>query len=128
MTHHLNSFTEAQLERYNGIQKHVQENNGYTSQIYCCGYMVALYSTEIQISVSALNTHMFNRLCDMFERWSLDNQCNWGIWSNDGKLYFDLSVNVSDLNEALKFGQQNQQLAIWDCKSSRCISLVDGLE
>ena len=128
MVHHLDSFTEAQLEQYDVIRAGVVKHNGYTSQVFTSGFMVSLPATETQVPVSGLDTEIFYRLCNLYEDWAVYHQCNWGIWLNDGKLYFDLSVNIPELDKALEVGVANQQLAIWDCANSQCISLVDGLE
>ena len=39
-----------------------------------------------------------------------------GIWHNkdDGKVYFDVSANISDRQTAIEMGQTNDQISIWD--------------
>ena len=40
-----------------------------------------------------------------------------GVWtdSKDGKPYYDRTVWISDLDDALAVGKQRDQIAIWDC-------------
>ena len=39
-----------------------------------------------------------------------------GVWTNpeSGETYYDRSVWVADLNDAMELGKARQQLAIWD--------------
>jgi hypothetical protein len=44
---------------------------------------------------------------------------SFGVWSNKGQVYYDVVVTLSDREEALKLGRENNQLAIWDLKNSQ---------
>lgn len=48
-----------------------------------------------------------------------------GLWFNseEKKWYLDLSENISELDEALRLGKERKQIAIWDCKNSKEITL-----
>ena len=46
-----------------------------------------------------------------------------GFWVDDGKIYLDLSINISNKKEALKIAKNNKQLAIFDCKKLVSIHL-----
>jgi hypothetical protein len=47
----------------------------------------------------------------------------FGGWLDDNTLYLDTSVNIEDLDEAMKLGRANNQLAIYDVKNQTSIRL-----
>ena len=49
-----------------------------------------------------------------------------GVWTDekDGKEYYDRSVFISDLDDALAVAKQHDQIAIWD-NANRCEIYVD---
>ena len=47
-----------------------------------------------------------------------------GFWIDEGILYIDISKWFRDKSEALKFGKQNKQIAIFDLKNSESIRVV----
>ncbi len=46
-----------------------------------------------------------------------------GSWIEDGKLFLDIVVRVEDRNEAIKFGKENKQKAIYDANNKTVINL-----
>jgi hypothetical protein len=40
---------------------------------------------------------------------------------DDGSIDIDISINISDIQEAIKTGRKENQEAIFDCKNKRCI-------
>lgn len=40
-----------------------------------------------------------------------------GCWYNDGQFVFDISENIQTKEIAIALGEQQEQTAIWDCKS-----------
>ena len=56
---------------------------------------------------------------------ALDNEKKVGGWFNDddNHFYYDSIRVFSDLNEAIQFGKENQQIAIFDLKNERLIKL-----
>jgi hypothetical protein len=46
-----------------------------------------------------------------------------GAWTNDGKIYLDVSKKFKDKQFALLFGEVNQQLAIYDANKGEVINL-----
>lgn len=47
-----------------------------------------------------------------------------GFWIDDGTLYIDISKWFRDKSEALKFGKQNKQIAIFDLKTNESTRVV----
>lgn len=48
---------------------------------------------------------------------------NLGFWMDNNMLYIDKSVNIPNLEDAVKIGVSNKQLAIWDCNLNESITL-----
>lgn len=49
-----------------------------------------------------------------------------GVWRYRGYFYVDLNVLIVNLKEALSFGLENQQKAIYDCKNNKTIKLTEN--
>lgn len=47
----------------------------------------------------------------------------FGTWVDGMQLYLDVSKHFLDLNEALDFGKQNHQIAVWDAGNNQEIRL-----
>jgi hypothetical protein len=50
-----------------------------------------------------------------------------GVWTNpvSGVTYYDRTVWVSDLDNAIALGKSQGQLAIWDCENEKEVWLAD---
>lgn len=46
-----------------------------------------------------------------------------GAWIDDDNLVLDVSIKVDSLEDALRIGKENEQIAIYDCKNSETIYL-----
>lgn len=44
-----------------------------------------------------------------------------GTWVDEGKVYLDLTRWFEDLDEALKFGKANNQIAVWDIENGEAV-------
>lgn len=45
-----------------------------------------------------------------------------GIWINDGKAYIDISIRISDKNEAINMGKKLNQISIYEWSTGDCIN------
>ena len=86
------------------------------------GYMVSITPTVIEganfkgVSKKLIVKHMVSYFKDIDDLYI-------GGW-NDGKRdYFDLSLNVKTLEEAIEIGKQNNQLAIFDLQTFESIEI-----
>ncbi|HZK70620.1 MAG TPA: hypothetical protein VFD03_03740 [Clostridia bacterium] len=80
------------------------------------GYMVSFRSKEHKINVLDFNVgHV-----DSFIRSNLDllhnRNCFVGTWIDNDIVYIDISLNISDKDQALIWGKANGQICIWDVK------------
>lgn len=47
-----------------------------------------------------------------------------GLWVNDNKVYLDVSTSFNRKNQAMKFGKNNKQIAIFDTKDNKSINVI----
>ena len=87
------------------------------------GYMVSIQGQEWKVSTINDDILKFYVKHHLNELWDEDRFL--GIWLNKGQWYLDVSVNVEDLDEALRLGKNNNQIAIWDCAKAEEIRLTD---
>ena len=87
------------------------------------GYMVSIQGQEWKVSTINDDILKFYVKHHLNELWDKDRFL--GIWLNKGQWYLDVSVNVEDLDEALRLGKNNNQIAIWDCAKAEEIRLTD---
>lgn len=80
---------------------------------YSSGYMVAIEDGTI-IDIKDIDS-IINYID------SVNGSC--GLWVNDGKLYIDISINIESLDEALKIAIEKNELAIFDCKELKDITI-----
>lgn len=52
------------------------------------------------------------------------NSVSPGMWLDNGLVYFDVSTSFNDLEDALKFARDNDQLAIFDTVTDRPINVA----
>ena len=53
----------------------------------------------------------------------INSGITFGTWLHDKKIYIDKNIQVNDLEEAIKIGRENHQLAIYDYKEHKEITL-----
>jgi len=82
------------------------------------GYMVSLYGYEETHEVSNILDPLLKNFINANSEVLSDEKSFVGTWYNkeDNKVYFDVSVNIEDLHEAITFGLENKQAAIYDCR------------
>lgn len=77
--------------------------------------MVSLKGAESKMNLSYDNAVFF--CTKHIEKLMLsdDNNTWFGLWLKDGTWFYDISVNIDDLDTAIAFGKANEQIAIWNC-------------
>lgn len=92
--------------------------NAATLQPVKSGYAVAVADTQ--------NSFGLEGLANVVKYVKEHPEINaFGGWYNseNGKFYFDATIIVDDLNQALELGRVNKQIAIFDLKNSLPIDL-----
>jgi hypothetical protein len=92
------------------------------------GYMVSLEGTERTIpSYPRYKEVIVNEFCADYRvrMGDMPEFMYFGAWLDDNTLYLDTSVNIENLDEAMKLGRDNNQLAIYDVKNQTSIRLTD---
>lgn len=92
--------------------------NAATLQPVKSGYAVAVADTQ--------NSFGLEGLANVVKYVEEHPEINaFGGWYNseNGKFYFDATIIVDDLNQALELGRVNKQIAIFDLKNSLPIDL-----
>lgn len=87
------------------------------------GYLVSLKLPE-QITRQAVTFSDCLFIAKKLYRQAFNNSAYIGRWSDQNAgICFDITVHMNDLNEAIKIGEANDQLAIWDCVKNKEIRL-----
>ena len=47
-----------------------------------------------------------------------------GLWINDNKIYLDISTSFDRKNQAMEFGVNNKQIAIFDTKENKSLDVI----
>jgi hypothetical protein len=92
------------------------------------GYMVSLEGTERTIpNYNSRHEQIINEACADYRvrMGDMPEFMYFGGWLDDNTLYLDTSVNIDNLDEAMKLGRANNQLAIYDVKNQTSIRLTD---
>lgn len=81
------------------------------------GYLVSFKDGLIFDSISTVNVHELSG----FIKEHLDMNLYFGGWIDQQtkKVYFDLSINVPDKQEAINLAIEKNQLAIWDLNENK---------
>ena len=81
------------------------------------GYLVSFKDGLIFDSISTVNVHKLS----CFIKEHLDMNLYFGGWIDQQtkKVYFDLSINVPDKQEAINLAIEKNQLAIWDLNENK---------
>lgn len=80
---------------------------------YSSGYMVAIKKGAI-IDVKDIKSII--KFID-----SVNGSC--GLWVNNGFMYIDISINVSEKEKAIKLASELKEMAIFDCVNMKDIPL-----
>jgi len=58
---------------------------------------------------------------------SMQKECKYyeyiGLWVNNNHIYIDFSANIVDLDKAIEYAKENDQLAIWDVANAKEIKI-----
>ena len=85
------------------------------------GYMVGGFGKELIFpSISEVN---LSSVETWIEEHKLRKDQYYGVWIDKGKVYFDVSVNLQDLNQSLKIALVKKQKAIYDLNKNEEIRL-----
>lgn len=117
------------LAACNAAYSMIRNRSGYSANIDTLeepkdGYMVAIKTLKIYPNISSVNVHEVSGL--------LRQECNKlyedifiGVWKNpeSGEIYFEISVNKSKIEDAIKVGNLTDQKYIFDVKSNQDIKL-----
>lgn len=89
------------------------------------GYMVGLTGYEEVHEVSNILDPLLKNFITRNAEVLADEKSFVGTWYNKAKnkVYFDVSVNVNNLPDAIALGQMNNQIAIYDCANKTEIKL-----
>ena len=86
------------------------------------GYMASIRGCERVVSLDLFNKQNILSYINLF-RHKIGVGNYLGTWLNEGKVYLDVSVNFATLNEAVRFGKENRQKAIFSLNSNKEIAL-----
>lgn len=85
-------------------------------------YFVSLFGREKRIKEEDFTQTTIKDFIN--DNVTLLNDVNYlGSWADNGYIYLDVSVRVDSLEDALKLGYQNRQLAIYDANKGKVIDL-----
>lgn len=104
------------------IQKTLK-NGGYTDIQYNQGFMVSLYGLETQVPLGEAYSQKTMKVLRQYRKLAKKYNGSLGLWIEKGTLFIDISINIADKNEAIKFGLDNKQLAIYDIVNETTINL-----
>lgn len=88
--------------------------DGYPLQ-YNKGYQVSVKDLEIIPAYRLTKKHLIEMLN------KLPKGACLGIWIDDGKVYIDHSVRLTNKQQALVYGKAHNQISIWDWQNSKAI-------
>lgn len=102
--------TLGQYNMSNYIMQQTEANGGCTTntqyEMPVRGYMVAIKS--------------FNTLEEMMD-YNLKPSEYYGTWVDNGKVYYDVSVNIQSERQAIILATFRHELAIWDVENNKSI-------
>lgn len=99
------------------------KNNGITLNVNLerinakNGFMISITNFEIVLPCDKFNEEITKQfITDMIKQINILGSKNHyiGIFINDNKIYFDISIRILEFENALKIGKENDQIAIWD--------------
>ena len=80
---------------------------------YSSGYMVAIQKGSI------IDINDINKIIKFID--SVNGSC--GLWVNAGDMYIDISINIESKKEAIAIAIEKNELAIFDCKELKDITI-----
>lgn len=105
------------------IIKKTLSNGGYTDISYKNGYMVSLHGLETQVPIGEAYSKKTMQLLRQYRKLAKRYNGSLGLWIEKGTLFIDVSINIINKAEAIKFGIDNKQLAIYDIVNDQTIDL-----
>lgn len=107
------AFTKFLLAKIKKDQGFTLNGERLDQKIYTDGYQVSVRDVFlIPIEGLTAETLLNDYLAEMYA----NNTENYdiGLWLSDGDVYLDYSVNILDLNKALKIGKKYNQQMLYD--------------
>ena len=102
----------------NNVYTETLANQGYSTDLTgkkpTSGYMVSVPNHEKVVPLDNFNANAIQKYISSNRADLEELEAFLGTWVNEGKVYFDVSVNIGDLQEALELGKKYKQLAIFD--------------
>ena len=86
------------------------------------GYIVSLKEYEKQVKATRY-TELFGAIADARQSAMEVRNSYVGVWIEGNVAYIDVSVRIKDLDTAINFGKDNEQLAIYDIENEKVITL-----
>lgn len=87
------------------------------------GYMVAVPGRTKMLALNAMHSEAAHAIVNDYARANADilktPGAHIGGWQDKGKVYLDVSHNVTNQRAAVKAGKAGNQIAIWDVKRKR---------
>lgn len=83
------------------------------------GYMVSLQGNEFKTSLELLTSN----LLETYQQTAENNNAYIGFWLDNQELYVDISINIHDYMQAVQIARDNEQLAIYNCRTGESIYL-----
>ena len=99
------------------------KNGGYTDIQYKNGYMVSLYGLEKKVPIGEAYSQKTMKVLRQYRKIAKKYNGSLGLWIEKGTLFIDISINIINKAEAIKFGINNKQLAIYDIVNDKAINL-----
>jgi len=103
------------IESSGGITYNMQQGNLAGTP----NYSVSVYPEREKIVDGVADFDDIENYIEANEDLLSQSSNSFGVWSNNGQVYYDVVVTIPDREEALKLARDNNQLAIWDLKNSQ---------
>jgi hypothetical protein len=87
------------------------------------GYMVALPNCELIVKPDWFNVGTIKQYILDYQDEFFNEQVYLGTWLDANTIYLDVSVNVQNLEDAVKLGHEYGQLAIYDVLNREAITM-----
>lgn len=107
------------------VKQAVEKNRGATltsdldKAVINNGYMVSLQGHEFKTSLELLTSNLLKT----YQQTAENNNAYIGFWLDNQELYVDISINIHDYMQAVQIARDNEQLAIYNCRTGESIYL-----